>query len=505
MTERSPPVAGLAGFSGLATACAPAVVTMPATAWGPGSGGRGSRRKEAGMRVRRHWAIASVAVVAMLFAACGSSSKTPASPTNSSGPDNTYKPSTVAGPGVSATEIKVGISLVDFDCIKQFVDSIRTDQDKNYQAYIDEVNDNGGIEGRKIVPVFHTFCPIGNAQALSLCTKFTEDDKVFAVLGNFVDFSGDAQTCLAKQHKTPLMTFQLSQAIMDESPPGLIIEPGVTPERVDTVLIDLMKKEKTLEGKKVAVLGETTSQKIVKNSVEPALKRLGVETGTTAILAISGSDTTAAQSQLDSFMERWKTEGVDTVYVSGTQVASQQFVEKLRGEMPKVTLVSDIGDVLGYAQQEEHAGKNPNPYEGIITASGPTASEYTKSENWKYCADVYKKQTGKTAPTAEDIVPGPDGKTLDTYGSINDACQLVTMFHDITLKMGKYVNVDNWVHTVDTFGEIRNMGGGQYASLHSGKYDVDDTFRLSEYDSSLPPKGKGNWNPLTDLQNINGK
>jgi ABC-type branched-subunit amino acid transport system substrate-binding protein len=456
------------------------------------------------MRVRRHGVIASAVLVALLFAACGSSSKSPASPTNSTPPGGNYTPSTAAGVGITATQIKLGISLVDFNCIKQFVDSIRLNQDKNYSAYINDINKHGGILGRKIVPVFHTFCPIGNAQALALCTKFSEDDKVFAVLGNFVDFSGDAQTCLAKQHKTPLMTFQLSRAIIGESPPGLIIEPGVTPERTDTVLINLMKTQKTLDGKKIAVLGETTSQKIVKNSVEPALKRLGVQTGTTAILSISGSDTTAAQSQLDSFIERWKTEGVNALYVSGTQVASQQFVEKVRAEMPGITLVSDITDVLTFAQEEQHAGKKPNPYEGIISANGPTAHEYDVSSNWKYCADIYKAETGKTAPNAEAVVPGPDGKTLDTYGSINDACQLVTMFHDIVLKIGKYLNVDNWVHTVDTYGKIRNMGGGAYASLHSGKYDVDDTFRLESYDSSLPPTGKGNWKPITDLQDISG-
>ena len=456
------------------------------------------------MRLGRHWGVATFLLVAMLFAACGSSKKSPTASGSSTTAGGTYTPSTAAGVGVTATEIKVGISLVDFDCIKQFVDSIRIDQDKNYQAYIDEVNDQGGINGRKIVPVFHSFCPIGNAEALSLCTQFTEDDKVFAVLGNFVDFSGDAQTCLAKQHHTVLMTFQLSQAILDESPPGLILLPGSTPERIDRVLISLLKKQGTLEGKKIAVLGETTSQKIVKNSVEPELKKLGIPTGTTAILSISGSDTTAAQSQLDSFIERWKTENVSALYITGTQVASQQFVEKVRQEIPDIALVSDISDVLSFGQQEEHVGKNPNPYEGIITAGGPTAHEYTLSDNWKYCSDVFEKQTGKKPPTAEDIVPGPGGKTLDTYGSINDACQLVTMFQDVATKAGKYLNADNWVHTVDTYGPIRNVGGGKYASLTAGKYDVDDTFRLEAYDSSLPPKGKGNWDPITDLQNITG-
>jgi ABC-type branched-subunit amino acid transport system substrate-binding protein len=456
------------------------------------------------MRVTRLRAVAAVALAATIFAACGSSASkgSPGSPSTSSGV--AFTPTTALGPGVTATTIKVGVSLVDFNCIKQFVDSIRVDQNKNYQAFIDDVNAKGGILGRKIVPVYETFCPIGSTAAVSLCTKFTEDEKVFAVLGNFVDFSGDAQTCLAKQHDTPLMTFQLTQAVMDKSPPGLIVEPGQNPERVDSVLISLMKKQHTLDGKKVAILGETTSEQVVKNSVEPQLKKLGVQTGTTAILGISGSDTTAAQNQLDSFIERWKSEGVNAVYISGTQVASQQFVEKLRGEMPDVTLVSDITDVLTFGQEEQHIGKKPNPYEGIISTDGPTAKEYDDSSNWAYCSDVYKKETGKDAPNAEAVVPGPDGKTLDTYGSINDACQLVTMFADIVTKVGKYLNANNWVHAVDTYGKIRNMGGGQYASLHTGKYDVNDTFRLESYDSSLPPAGKGNWKPITPLEDITG-
>jgi hypothetical protein len=451
------------------------------------------------VRQTRKLCVALLLVAAIGLAACGSSGKGGSASTTSPG---AFHPTTTLGTGVTATTIKVGISLVDFSCIKQFVTALRENQDKIYGAFIKDVNDHGGIDGRKIIPVYHSFCPIGSSAAVSLCTKFTEDDKVFAVLGNFVDFSGDAQTCLAKQHNTVLMTFQLSQAIMNQSPPGLIIEPGVNPERVDSVLVGLMKKQHTLDGKTVAILGETTSQSIVKNSVEPQLKKLGVKTGTTAILSISGSDTTSAQNQLDSFVERWKTEGVNAIFISGTQVASQQFVEKLRADMPNVTLISDITDVLTYGQEEKKAGRNPNPYEGIISADGPTAHEYDQSANWAQCAAIYKQETGKDAPNAEAIIPIADGKTLDTYGSINDACQLVTMFHDIAAKVGKYLNVNNWVHTADTYGPIRNLGGGIYASLHTGKYDVSDTFRLEAFDSSIG--AKGNWKPITPLEDITG-
>ncbi len=442
-------------------------------------------------------------LAATLVAACASSSKS-GSGGNATTTVVTINPtqSKTLGTGVSAKSIKLGIALVDFDCIKQFTDSIRTNQNQIYQVFIDNVNQHGGINGRTIDPVFQSFCPIGSAGALSVCTSLTEDKKVFAVIGNLVDFSGDAQACVAKQHKRVLMTFQLDKSIIDKSPQGLIVTPAPNPERIDKVLIRLLVKQHLLDNKTVAVLGETTSAASVNSTIVPALKATGAKMGSTAILSISGTDTTNAQSQLDSFIERWKTEGVNALFITGEEVSSQQFIEKIRNALPDVVLATDITDVLTYAKEEQQAGKNPNPYEGIMTAAGPTAHEYDQSANWAYCKGIYKKETGKTPPNAESVIKIAGGKTLDTYGSINDACQLVTMFHDIATKAGPYLNDADWVNAVNHYGPITDRGAGQYASLRVGKYDANDTFRLEAFDSSIPPTG--NWKPLTPLENITG-
>jgi branched-chain amino acid transport system substrate-binding protein len=448
------------------------------------------------MRVRHVLVVGLV----VLLAACGSSSKKGAPPGSTKAPSAL---STALGRGVTAAEIKLGVSLTDFDCIMGFVSGIRIDQEKNYGYFIDDINKKGGINGRKIVPVFHRFCPIPDAQRLaSICTKFTEDDKVFAVIGNLFDQTGNAQTCMAKRHNTPLFAYMLTQEILDKNPPGLIVYPGATPERITSVLVSLLKQHPQLEGKKLGILAESSRSKTVKDSVEPALKTLGVETGSTAVLQITNADTTAAQSQLDSFIERWKDEGTNALFVTGTLVSSKQFIDKVRKEMPDVMLLTDSPSTLGYGQEETHDGVKPNPYEGILHASGLTESEYDAGENWKNCARIYKEQSGKDAPDSSVVIPGPEGKTIDTYGSVRDACQMLTLFFDIATKAGPNLNTDTWVNAVDNYGPIRNMGGGQFASLHKGKYDIADTFRLASFDSSIPPEG--NWKALTDLQNIPG-
>ncbi len=454
------------------------------------------------MRVRRSVLAALTMVLVVNAAACGSSgSRTSAAkkPADAAAPTQ----STELGTGVTADTIKIGVSLSDFDCIKPFVDNIRLEQEKNYQTFIDDVNAKGGVNGKKIVAVFDKWCPIPDQQRFAqVCTKFTEDEKVFAVIGNVFDPSGTAQTCIAKQHHTVLFAYSQTRAIMDRVPGGMLISPGNVPERTDNVLTQLLQQNHTLDGKKVGVLGEPGSQKTVNQSILPDLHKLGVQMGSVAVLGIAGSDTTSAQSQLDSFIERWKSEGTNALWLTGLQSSSKQFVEKIRAAMPDVILVTDEDSVLGYGQDETAAGKKPNPYEGILFAGGMSDAEFIKSENWTYCADIWKQRTGQEPPNRLTVIPLPGGKFNDQGRAIEDACEMVTLFTTIATKVGQFLNNENWVQTVDNYGPIVHRGGYPYASLGKGKYDIDDSFRLEEFDSSIPPKG--DWKPITELQNITG-
>ncbi|HEV7523928.1 MAG TPA: ABC transporter substrate-binding protein [Acidimicrobiia bacterium] len=451
----------------------------------------------------RRLSIALVVVLALVTAACGSSKGgAPAA--------STTTPSVVSktlGPGVTANSIKLGVSLIDFKCIQQYIDFTRPVQQPIYQAFIDDVNAKGGINGRKIVADFNTECPLSSTSDLLLqvCTKFTDDDKVFAVIGNMGDAAQDSaiHTCIAKKHQTPVVTFQVTEDMFKQVPPGMLIFPGSTPERSSAVLFTLLQKAGTLKGKKLAVLAQQTSQASVKAYVLPAIKKIGVATGTTAYVTINGADTTAAQNQIDSFIERWKSEGVNALFVTGQNAITKQFVEKLKKQLPGVTLLTDTGDALSQGQDETKAGANPNPYDGLYYAGGYRAADYAVSENWKYCAAIYKKATGKEAPGPEAVLKVTvGGKVLtdQTYNTINDACQMVSTFQQIVAKIGPYVNAQNWVSTINSFGPIVNRGGGPYASLRQGKYDTDDTFQLQQFDSTLPPNG--NWKALGDYQNI---
>jgi ABC-type branched-subunit amino acid transport system substrate-binding protein len=453
-------------------------------------------------RISKVTVVAVVAVV--LLGACGSSGghKTSSRATTST---SSRTPVTVEGrgQGVSGTQVKVGVVLIDYNCIKDFVDSIRTQERQTYQVFVDNVNARGGVAGgKRIVPVYKTYCPLGSANALQACTSLTEDEKVFAVIGSFYDPTGDAQACIAAQHHVPLISNTIGESTIRKAPGGLIVSPDITPERRLNVILSLLKKKPDiLRGKKVSVVADSTAKPRVTSVVNPGLKALGVERGSDGLVTVTGSDTTAAQAQLDSFIERWKTEHVNALLLIGDDVSSKQFVEKIRRAIPGITLIADTTGVLSGAQDEQKAGVKPNPYDGIITAEGQTGTEHQKTKHGAYCRGIWEKATGRTMPAPNDIVKGPGGKREELYGEVEDGCLFTTMFATIANRVGVNLNSTNWVNAVNNFGPIDDTST-IFASIHAGKYDADDTYGLVAYDPTIPKLG--DWRAVTPVQNVGG-
>jgi ABC-type branched-subunit amino acid transport system substrate-binding protein len=439
---------------------------------------------------------------AVVLGACGSGT-TKSAPSGSTTPATGGKVADVpgVGTGVTETEIKLGVILIDFKCIESAVDSIYVNQEQAYNAFIDDINGHGGINGRKVVPVYKTVCPVPFDVAISACTSFTDDDRVFAVIGSMYDPAGDARLCITKQHHTVLISDGVSQEMIDKAPPGLLLSPDITPDRRLKVIKALVKRRHTLDGKKVGVLTESAATSRVKSVVDPTLAAIGVERGSEAVLTITDLDTAAAQSQLESFIERWKTEHTNALILVGAGASSKQFIDKVKAAIPDMELIADTTSVEEGGQADVKAHVVPNPYDGIITAEGRIGLEHSKTPHYTYCKKIFEKQTGIEIPLPNVIVKLPNGKQNDIYGSAESACSFVTMFRTIADRVGKNLNNANWASTVDHFGPIEIMNT-DYASLHAGKYDADDTYGLVAFDPSIPPLGE--WRHLTPTENVSG-
>ena len=239
------------------------------------------------------------------------------------------------------------------------------------------------------------------------------------------------------------------------------------------------------------------------DTILPGLKHLAVTLGTTGLLTITGSDTTVAQAQLDSFIEKWKTEHVDTVFLSGYPASSVQFVTKFHKELPNLLLLSDNGQPLGEAQQLEHARIAPNPYEGLITAGGQTQKQNTPTGRTGNTARLHlqtRDRQRRTRTHRRHPVSAVRRRRLDTYRTIND-----TIVHDVPRRLqaaGQRPVQQRQLGEHHQHLRTDHQPWVRACILTKGKYDAEDNWRLEQIDTSLPPDGQ--FRPITPLQDITG-
>jgi ABC-type branched-subunit amino acid transport system substrate-binding protein len=434
--------------------------------------------------VRVRSVVAVLLAATLVMAACSSDKKTAATAASSSA-----APLTASFRGVTATSIKIGVAVVDFACIAQFVDFTQGDAQKIVQTLVDDINKNGGILGRKIEIVFKNLCPLQPTDVAAACTSFTDDDQVFAVIGVYdtPPSDGSNQLCLTKDKNTVLINELTTKKVVDQATPGLLLTPNILPERRLDALLSVLKQKKTLSGKKVAVLADQDTASF-EAAVKAASGDLGAQVGSTAILTITNEDTSAAQAQLDTFIEKWRTEGTNTLVMGGLLVSAKQFVEKIKKAIPGMLLVTTDSSVGDQAKDEKKAGVSPNPYEGMLSLSGLGDIDTFKSAGVQRCVKIYQDATGEKVLGPDELKPDANGKRIEVYIGIQDRCNELAILSAVATKAGANLTNDSWVNAVNTLGKFQTATA-TIASLKQGKYDAEDGFRLGAWDSSILPDG----------------
>ena len=113
--------------------------------------------------------------------------------------------------GVSATSINVVFPVVAINSLAG-KEGFSADKEYNEQIpaihlYVNQINNSGGINGRKINPIIVQFDPTNDANMQSLCRQWTQGNPaVFAVLDGIGTWQQDDQLCVAQQGQTPLIS-----------------------------------------------------------------------------------------------------------------------------------------------------------------------------------------------------------------------------------------------------------------------------------------------------------
>src|ERR1700689_2122790 len=122
--------------------------------------------------------------------------------------------------GVTATTIRVGVPYVDLAAVRQF--GITLDQGSfpdAYNAIIANLNAQGGINGRKLVPYLVAVNPVGTGPAITACTQLAEDDSVFVAI------APQQADCFLQQHDVPTISGMFQEVAAQNSTPNFTLLP----------------------------------------------------------------------------------------------------------------------------------------------------------------------------------------------------------------------------------------------------------------------------------------
>jgi hypothetical protein len=391
--------------------------------------------------------------------------------------DTDDTPLTASHRGVTETTITVGVSLIDFEALGPLSPGGWGDQIAVWDALFAELNENGGIRGRMVEPIYEFYFPVGSEGSETACRKLTEDNEVFAVLGGFVGPVGSVDSCVTGLNQTVLIGGdQTDDELSDSVAPWY--QPGLAANAGTEILLGLLEEDGDLDGAKVFVMGGLADNASHQPVID-ALTDRGVEVVGDDILVAEDGDVTGQDSELQIITERIKEDGATAVFIHGTPSASIRGLAAagLIGEIDVWSNnpggLNNLGSTIG----------DKSVANGVITVSGP-------DDNSIWEDPLYQTQCSEVAaarvPEADIRAPldyDEDEKEANWFNGIRYGCRLIDLFVQIADAAGNDLNHETFRVGAESLTDFV-LPGSPAASLSADKLFADDLYSLAVYDST---------------------
>jgi len=430
-------------------------------AGGPGAaaGGPGGSRSAAGTTGGRGGSFAnSPAGIAQARALCGTPSYNAALPAS----DN----------GVTPTSILVAFPY--FDPTASFAltgtqESKPENQPDFIQAYVDCINAAGGIGGRKINAEIQVFNPLDENTMRALCIKFTQDDKVFAVLDS-AGWFGQNQLCVTQENKTPLISGWSTTAVFTkEGAPYLWWTVASAETDIDNLLLWAKQRGKLTTASRIGVV--STDRPYDQVAYKHMLAALG-EAGLPLTDAETFTwDRSQAEAQATIAVNKMQAKHVDVLlpllpfdsFAFWLQAAeNQKFYPRY--------LLSDFEQELVIA-----SALLGSPYpKSLEHAQGPTYAHLGEPDD----APKFPPHYDATEARCEAIWHREHpGSNLSVAGVNMRWCDSINLFVEAARRAGPNLTRPRWAQEMAT---IQNFGGAMtpILSYGPGRYEGPTQMRI---------------------------
>lgn len=355
---------------------------------------------------------------------------------------------------------------------------------------VNEINRDGGINGRRIVPLIVTVDPTNPASLRALCKQWTEGNPpVFAVLDGVGAWTGDNQLCVAQEGQTPMIGQWSAVTNFTTVASPYLWWTGPDQAAILATVVSWGQSAGLLgPSVKVGIVaGDRTSDQVALHQyLLPALRRIGV-TPLVETIPASVTDTAAITAAAPLVVERLKAAGITSVVTLMPFNATFPYLaaETIQRYFPKL-LLSDYESSINFT-----LGLIPFPYEDAlegqegVTAEtlGGTDAPIPESQGG-YNPGVescYRTFSAHNPPTDPSVSP-----YIEEQGPIARWCQVIRLFAAAARSAGPNLNRRTFVQAMS---RIEGFQGTDVPTLSFGphKFFGPVEYQVVSLHNNVPP------------------
>jgi ABC-type branched-subunit amino acid transport system substrate-binding protein len=341
---------------------------------------------------------------------------------------------TASDRGVTPDTIKLGIMSTSADAVGDLGQDYKgKTMEEIAQPFVDEVNAQGGINGRKVVPAYTGVNPASADSMLAACVQQAEDHKVFASLA-LVGFYGEGEVCMATKQTPTLSPSNSAEYTLYDREQGWVRQTSMNKDRALRNWIDWMAQSRTaVPATKIGLIYTDVPEDryVVEHTVLPYLKQKGLNVAEVAVFTISSIDAMVGEAQRAAF--NFKAHGIELVLPVTNFLQMFLFVQQadLTGYVPRYS-VSDFGAMSTDAVDFYPASQ----WEGVTGITSTLAGQPLKDEvpdipAAQECLSVYN-----AAGKRFTIVPETGQADPVEVTAMLQACEHVALFADAARRAG---------------------------------------------------------------------
>ncbi|HEX3981338.1 MAG TPA: ABC transporter substrate-binding protein [Acidimicrobiales bacterium] len=400
--------------------------------------------------------------------------------------------------GVTGSTINVAFPVVSLNSLagqEGFAqDAEYGEQTKAINFYVNQINQSGGINGRKIHPIITTFDPTNEAAMRALCKTWTEGSPAaFAVLDGIGDWTGDNELCVAQEGHTPFIGQWTTVTNWTNEGSPYLWWTGPDQATILQAVVNWGLSSGSLAGKKVGVLAgnRASDQVALKDYLLPDLSRAGV-TPVVKTVDADPNDTATTDTQAPLVVQQLRSAGVTTVI---PLIPFNVFYPVLQAETsqnyyPKL-LLSDYESSI-----ESALGLIPIPYEKALDGQegltvetlggGTNKSDFTGPFGYDAGVRSCWIPWHKAYP---QIPPGDTTDFLEQQGPVVSWCQVIKLFATAAKAAGKDLNRRTFVTALS---KVKNFPGTITPVLSYGpnKRYGPTVFKIVKLHNNVPPSSQ---------------